>query len=108
MVGQIIYLPEFINYLDKLVFTLYKKEYFGFIESSQDFIDKIYDFIESNIFTIPNKHTTNQLRNLGNNYITYQSNQRTTWYILFDKNQNDITVTYIYNNHEKFANYLDL
>ncbi len=49
MVGKIIYSPLFLSQLDDLAKVLYQKEYFGFIEDVDHYIDKIYDYIESNI-----------------------------------------------------------
>lgn len=108
MVGKVKFAPEVEDYLDSLVFKLYLKDYFGFIDSSFDFVEKLVRYVIDEIYMIQHKKTPNELLNLGNFYITYQSNQRTTWYILFDKNKDEVTVTYIFNNHEKFANYIDL
>lgn len=36
---------EASNYLDDLIKVLYKKEYFGFIESAEIYVSNIYDFI---------------------------------------------------------------
>jgi len=37
-----------LDYLDDLVFILFKEEYFGFMQSSYDYVDKIIDFINYN------------------------------------------------------------
>ena len=49
MVGEIAYAPDFVKSLDKLVVKLYEKEYFGFIDSSFVYTNKIYEYIESKI-----------------------------------------------------------
>lgn len=51
MVGEIkiIITPKVIDYLDDLVRVLYKEEYFGFIESAEGYVIKIYDAIDENI-----------------------------------------------------------
>ena len=49
MVGEIIYSPQFLSELDLLAKVLYQQKYFSFIEDVDANIDKIYDFIESNI-----------------------------------------------------------
>lgn len=46
---KIIFLPEVLDYFDKLVGKLFEKEYFGFIDSSFVYTSKIYEYIESNI-----------------------------------------------------------
>jgi hypothetical protein len=56
-----------------LVFVLFKNEYFGFVESSEIFVDKIINFIKSDIHTFPSKKTPVQLRHLGST--TFSTNQ---------------------------------
>ena len=96
---KIIYSREFIEYLDTLVQILYRKEYFGFIESCDLYISKIYDFVEESINTFPSKKTPQQLYHLGSNYIFYKSNQRTTWYVFFENSKNNYLITNITNSH---------
>lgn len=106
--GQVTYSKEFIDHLDSLIHILYEKEYFGYIESSIEYVLGIYDFLEANIYKLPHKKLPNTLRLLGTFFISYNSNHQTTWYIIFDKYDDGIYITFIFNNHEKFAQYLDL
>ncbi len=102
----IIYTNDFIKYLDSLVYILYKKEYFGFIESADVYIDKIYEFIEESIETFPPKKTPKELKNFGQNYIFYKSTQRTTWYIFFEKFNNNYLITNILNSNSEEVKFL--
>jgi hypothetical protein len=102
----IVYSKNFIEYLDDLVKILYFKEYFGFIESADMYTDKIYDFIEINISTFPSKKTPIQLQHLGSNYVFYQSNQRTTWYIFFEQSNSNYLITNIINSHNEEIKWL--
>jgi hypothetical protein len=86
-------------YLDDLIEILYKKEYFGFIESAEIYVANIYDFIFQNINKFPSKNTPIKLEAFGSSYIFYKSNTRTTWYIFFEKFNDNYLVTYIINNH---------
>ena len=95
-------------YLKDLIDVLFEEEYFGFMSSAIDYVDDLIDFIIKNILSAKQTKTYKELNQFGKFYITYQSNHRTTWYILFDKSQEEVTVTFIFNNHEKFAKYLDL
>lgn len=108
MVGKIniVYTFRFVDNLDNLSRILFKKECFGFIESAEFYIDKIYDFIETNVSTFPAKKTPIQLQYLGSNYIFYKANQHTTWYILFEKSKNNYLIAHIINNHSKEAKWL--
>lgn len=93
---KIVLLPEVINRLNELINILYKKEYFGFIESSFNYVDDIYDFIYS-LHTLRYKETAN--RKFGQYYCSYKANRNTTWYVTFDKQDDRFIVQYITNNH---------
>lgn len=96
---MIIFQYGVLDYLDDLVFILFKEEYFGFMQSSYDYVDKIIDFIENDIATFPSKKTPTALKNFGSKYIFYKSNQRTTWYIFFENKNNNFLITNIINSH---------
>jgi hypothetical protein len=105
MVGKIevIFTPEVIQYLDDLVVTLYKKEYFGFIESAEDYVSDIHKEILERIKKSPQKKTPKTLYYLGSNYIFYKPNVRTTWYIFFEKRNQNYIITGITNNYTEEA-----
>ncbi|MBW1657048.1 hypothetical protein [Flavobacterium quisquiliarum] len=105
MVGEIgvIYTPEVIQFLDDLVITLYKEEYFGFIESAEEYVSNIYDAVSERIKKFPQKKTPYSLQYLGADYIFYKSNSRTTWYIFFEKRNQNYLITGILNNHNEEA-----
>jgi len=46
---KIIYHRQVVVYLNELVDLLYEQNYFGFKESAHDYVDWIFDRIESNI-----------------------------------------------------------
>ena len=52
------------------------------------------------------KKTPNILLRYGQNYIFYKINARTTWYIFFQKSDNNYLVTQVINNHCHEAKYL--
>jgi hypothetical protein len=101
MVGKVkvIITPKVIDYLDDLIRILYKEEYFGFIESAEDYVIKIYDAIDENIKLSIHKLTPKKLKYLGSNYIFYKANTRTTWFVFFEKEDNKYLITSILNNH---------
>ena len=99
---KIILLPDVVDKLNELIFILYKKEYFSFIENSFNYVDDIYDFI----YTIPTlryKETAN--KKFGEYYCSYKANRNTTWYITFDKKDDRFIVQYITNNHTEEYSY---
>ena len=87
MVGKIkvVFTPNVIDYLDVLVRILYKKEYFGYIETAEEYVLKIYDAVPEKIKHNIHKSTPQKLQYLGSNYIFYKANARTTWYVFFEK-----------------------
>lgn len=94
------------EFLDELIFILFENDYFGFEESAQEYVQKIYDFIEFNLSTFPYKNTPAELHSLGSKYASYKANQNTTWYIFFENFENKFIVTYIANNHLEIAKFL--
>ena len=85
---------------------LFEKEYFGFLESSFDYVDDIIDFLEHNLPIFPHKKTPENLIDLGSKYIFYKANQNTTWYIFFESQDNRYLVTFITNNHSEIIQFL--
>jgi hypothetical protein len=95
---QIILSREIIIALEELVDILLKDEYYSFLDSAEDYVNKIYDFI----YSIPNqpcKQTKNNF--LGAFYCSYKYSNRTTWYITFNKEDEIYLIKNIANNHSK-------
>ena len=51
MVGkvEVVINPKVIVFLDDLIRILYEKECFGFIDSAEDYVSKMYESIDENI-----------------------------------------------------------
>jgi len=94
------------DYLEELIFILYKNEYFGFETDAQQYVQRIYDFIEYNLPIFPYRSTPLNLIDLGSKYIFYKANQNTTWYIFFENQDNNFLVTFITNNYSEIVQYL--
>lgn len=95
---KIVILPELENKLFDLIFTLYNKEYFGFVESAIAYVDNILDFIN----TIPNrKHKKTKNSKYGPYYCSYKSNSTTTWFICFNFEDDVYLIKNITNNHSE-------
>lgn len=98
---KVAYHPQVIDFLEQLTFSLYEKGYFGFYDSACDYVDKMIDFIDSNINVNRPVKAPPYFDRFGKNmlYITYQPNNQTTWYIFFNVNHNRYLIRYITNNH---------
>ena len=103
---EVYYKVEVENYINELVYKLFQEDYFHFIENAIQYRDKLIHFIEDNIASFPFRNTPIPLGSLGTNYIFYKSNNRTTWYIFFERKQNIFLITYITNNHSEIASFL--
>jgi hypothetical protein len=103
---KIIFKYKVLDYLDGLVYALFKEEYFSYSENAQLYVDKIVDFIILEINCFPHKKTPKKLQYLGSNYVFYKANARTTWYIFFEKQDAVFLITGILNNHCEEANEL--
>ena len=103
---MLIYQNNVLDFFNDLTYKLFDLEYFGFVESSENYIDRIVDFVEENIQNFPKRKTPLKLKRFGNNYIFFKINLRTTWYIFFEEQNNIFLITYILNNHCAEAKYL--
>jgi hypothetical protein len=67
MVGEInvVFTPQVIRFLDDLVRILYKEEYFGFIETAEEYVSKIYDSVPENIKLSTHKLAPKKLKHPG-------------------------------------------
>ncbi len=98
------YLPEIEDFINNLSDLLFEKEYFSLYEYSANYVDNLTFFIEKELFNFPHKITPINLKKIGSNYAFYKPNNRTTWYIFFEKSNNRYLITYITNNHVKELN----
>lgn len=97
---------DVLNQLDELVFILFNEDYFSYSENAKSYVDKIIDFTIKSIESFSVKITPSKLVHLGEKYIFYKANSRTTWYIFFESNENKFLVTGIINNHCQEAKWL--
>ena len=93
--------PLVIDYLEELTFALYEKGYFGFYDSACEYVDRMVNDISSNIHLKLCKKAPPYFSKYGKNmfYVSYQSNNQTTWYIFFNVNDDRYLIRFITNNH---------
>jgi hypothetical protein len=105
---KIIYKQEVRDFLTELIFNLFEKEYFGFKESAEEYTMQLIDFIEITIDKGIEKKTPIELTCYGEFYLCYNASKRTTWYIFFNKSEENILVNYISNNHLSDSGFLNI
>lgn len=99
--------PEVIQFLKKLVWILYEKEYFRFQEDAHDYANKLENSIRKDLPTIKHHISPEELKHYGKFYAKIKSNQRTTWYVFFDQSANRILVQFMANNHVPESEFLN-
>ena len=108
---SVIILPKVLEYLDDLVFILFKKEYFGFLETAINYVDELIDDITLCLPIKLHKPAPAYFNRYGKSmeYATFRKNKNTTWYVFFEIYQEHeeifYLVRYIANNHT-IAQYL--
>jgi hypothetical protein len=105
-VGKVIFFPSFLDEMEYLAFVLFKENYFSFQSNADFYVDEVFDFIENNLDTFPHKSTPEMLGHLGSNYIFYKSIVRTTWFVFFEKLEENYFISGILNNHCEEAQFM--
>ncbi|MDR0830532.1 MAG: hypothetical protein LBN95_10560 [Prevotellaceae bacterium] len=104
------YAADVEEFLDEFMLILFEKGYFGFPDSAKEYKDKLTFYIEKYIGIVNGKDAPDYFSRYGKKlqYITYQPNNNTTWYILFQQFENIFLVRYITNNHVPAAKYFNI
>ena len=110
---NVIILPEVLDYLDEVVFILFEKQYFSYLETSKRYIDDLIDDIKCTLPIRQHKPAPEYFKRFIENpkqvdcfeYAVFKKNRHTSWYVFFtiyedNETGNDIfLVRYIGNNH---------
>ena len=88
-------------FLEDLVDILFEKEYFGFKEDAKIYVNEIVQYVNHHNFETGIKKTPDSHKKFGKYYLKYKANNRTFWYIFFDRKENRFLVNHILNNHSK-------
>jgi hypothetical protein len=98
-------LPEVQQYLESLKKILLEREYFGFEESAQRYVDDLFWDIKTTLPTRLSRPAPKHFDRYGKNmeYATFRKNKHTTWYAFFttyrENGEEIYLVRYIANNH---------
>ena len=102
---NVIILPEVLEYLDDVVFILFEKQYFSYLETSIRYVDDLIDNIKKTLPTRLHKPATPYFDKYGEDmeYAVFKKNRRTSWYAFFETYEKNgeifYLVRYIGNNH---------
>jgi hypothetical protein len=94
--GKVI-VSEFVEYsLKKITKALYENEYFAYIEDSENYVQNLREFFLS----IPEQKARKIVnKRYGNFYCKYKHNNKTTWYVGFDTEDDVYLIKFLTNNH---------
>jgi hypothetical protein len=70
-------LPDVLEYLDNLVYILFQKEYFSYLETSQRYIDDLVDDVKINLPIILHKPAPKHFEKYGKDCTTLLSKKVT-------------------------------
>lgn len=104
---KIVVKNDVLQFLDELVTILVQKEYFGFVESAEEYVNKLYDAIYSDLPTLTHHKTPKELEHYGKYYVKIKGSKRTTWYVFFKRMKNRYLIQFITNNHVPQSTYLN-
>ena len=102
---KVIILPKALQYLDKIAFILFEKQYFSYLETSIRYVDDLIDDINANLAKKQHKPAPPYYDEYGKKlyYAVFKKNKRTSYYVFFSKyNDNGqivYLICYIGNNH---------
>ena len=97
--------PKVLEYIERLVPTLYENGYFSYEEDARKYVKDLYDDIKNSLSTRLHKPAPKYFDKYGKNmkYAVFKKNRRTTWYVFFKTYNKDgetiLLVRYIANNH---------
>ena len=102
---QVTFLSNVLEYFDDLVTILYEKGYFGFEETSLEYVTELYDDITATLPIRPRRPAPAYFNKYGKGmyYAVFPKNKRTQWYVFFRMYRQEgelcYQVRYIANNH---------
>jgi hypothetical protein len=102
---KVIILPKVLDYLNELVYILYEKHYFSFLNSSVNYVDELLEDIEKDLPAKRHKPAPKYFDKYGKGmkYAAFRKNKHTTWYAFFktyeENGKTFYLVRYIANNH---------
>jgi hypothetical protein len=97
--GEIVFTIEVNEHLIQLAHRLHHKKYFALKVNAQNYVNKIYDDVQSKLESKPHKQTPNRLKKHGEHYANFKVSKKTTWYVFFDRKDDRFLVKFITNNH---------
>jgi len=102
---KVLILPEVRQYFYELSYILYEKDYFGFLDTSEKYVEDLVIDIKTNLPTMQHKPAPKYFDRYGKSmfYAVFRKNKNTQWYVFFriyrENRELIYQIRYIGNNH---------
>lgn len=103
---KIYYKSDVKTYLNELIYILFDKEYFSYVDSSKKYILRLITEIKKTIHLKQKYNTPIELKQYGSNYKKFSISKGTTWIIFYDLIKDTYYINYITNNHSANSKYI--
>lgn len=97
----VVYSKDIENYLNDLIDILFYQDYFSYIENAETYVENLKDEIENYIDIKQHYNSPRNLIHFGKQFMVVSLNNRTSWYIFFDRKDNRFLIQFITNNHSE-------
>jgi len=102
---KVLFLPKVREYLKEVSYIMYEQDYFGFLDSSERYMEELISEIIKTLPIRQKKAATTYFKKYGDKlfYATFKKNKHTQWYVFFnlyeEKGELIYLIRYINNNH---------
>jgi len=102
---KVLVLPKVRQYLYELSYILYQKDYFSFLDTSEEYVEELFEDIKTTLPYRKKQFAPPYFDKYGKNmyYSAFRKNKRTQWYVFFNIYEKGgeliYLVKYISNNH---------
>jgi hypothetical protein len=102
---KILVLPEVRRYFNELSQILYEKDYFGYLETAEKYVEELFEAIKTTLPNQQKRYAPSYFKRYGKDmyYSVFRKNKHTQWYVFFniyeDEGELIYLVRYISNNH---------
>jgi len=102
---KVVFIPEMVDFFEKLAWILYEKGYFGGYEWARKYVDELNFDIKTNLPEKQHRPAPAYYNKYGHDlyYAVFKKNRRTSYYAFFSKYDDNgqivYLVCYIGNNH---------
>jgi len=95
------YHPTVQKYFNELIEDLFYENYFLYKESAEEYITHLLWLVENKIDRKKPHLSPPSITQYGSFYASFYINSKTTWYFVFEKEDNRYLITHVFNNYSQ-------